>query len=760
MEERTGIILSSVPGSGKTSHIVEIVKGAISEGVKSIYVVTFSREAAKELDDRIGDIPNRVNSELHISTIHSLAYSIGQENNNSNLSHGLEFYDGMIENAITILKNPKFDMEIDILACDEHQDINSKQVEFISELSKRAKHVIAVGDPMQCQPAGTNICLPNNESIDISAISKHTKVISGVPDKVGISRINNVSSRYSSEAIFNISTVSNETYCTAGHKWPVRWYPEMYNSKHVLILVQYGEDKSIHTMLFISKIVFNRNNMNFLHVIPYRKRMRIWVLCASFSIEELEHTANCINDEYGIKLGNVKSIKPLFPPSIDYYLLYKCLEIYGKNIMYPLFDTKYNTRISNNHVSNVAAVNLIPGYMHLFEYNGLIFIPTSFEIKREKYAGRVHSLDVKKYHTYVSDGILSCNSIYGFQGAYPNIMNQTEYLGDRLINREERFHSYRFGKNISKFVSDSFLGNNSITVDDKFDDVKVINVDNYDMIDTVDKLHADEDCNTGILFRTNKEIAQYLIHSKFKEQVNIVYPVMTYPLPAFCASVILIEKGVKVSMLISALSFLGMDQRKTREAIYSITPDTGMLTLNDIENSIDLIHGEAKMIIPPSESENVLSQKTCNKLYNIADTFRFFKQFTNASGTDSINELIRYIFSLDLVPYEFWYNENNIDEIVEAVHQYITMGSETMKVLDNNSNITVMTMHSSKGKEFDKVTVIANPFVNIYSDEEFRVLYVACTRARKELNVIIPEGYRDKTKRNVIDAMNIHGGLI
>ena len=42
----------------------------------------------------------------------------------------------------------------------------------------------------------------------------------------------------------------------------------------------------------------------------------------------------------------------------------------------------------------------------------------------ERYEGLVYSLDVEKDHTYIADGLVVGNSIYGFNGAVPEIMRK------------------------------------------------------------------------------------------------------------------------------------------------------------------------------------------------------------------------------------------------------------------------------------------------------------------------------------------------
>lgn len=79
---------------------------------------------------------------------------------------------------------------------------------------------------------------------------------------------------------------------------------------------------------------------------------------------------------------------------------------------------KWNKKGQTN-VFKTAACNLIPEHMQiLVSPNGLArksWMPVTVSV--EEYDGTVYSLDVDKYHTYVADGLVTCNSIYGFRGA-------------------------------------------------------------------------------------------------------------------------------------------------------------------------------------------------------------------------------------------------------------------------------------------------------------------------------------------------------
>jgi DNA helicase-2/ATP-dependent DNA helicase PcrA len=77
------LLIEAGPGSGKTRVIIERVKFLVNEkkiDPESLLVITFSREAAKELIERLLNSENGLEediiSKMHISTIHSFCHRL------------------------------------------------------------------------------------------------------------------------------------------------------------------------------------------------------------------------------------------------------------------------------------------------------------------------------------------------------------------------------------------------------------------------------------------------------------------------------------------------------------------------------------------------------------------------------------------------------------------------------------------------------------------------------------------------------------
>lgn len=100
-----------------------------------------------------------------------------------------------------------------------------------------------------------------------------------------------------------------------------------------------------------------------------------------------------------------------------------CLAYFQRDIDYPMW-TPYGTskRRWGSSVLTVESCNLIPGLMKLPVHGGkkaVTWVPID-RIEFEKYSGSVYSLNVEPHHTYITQGIVTHNCIYAFQGATPD----------------------------------------------------------------------------------------------------------------------------------------------------------------------------------------------------------------------------------------------------------------------------------------------------------------------------------------------------
>ena len=129
------IFVEAAAASGKTAIIVEKIKKELSANKGSVVAFTFTNAAAEEMYERVGQVDN---ANLFIGTIHSYCVRLL-------LSHG-------IDKALKYCEDQRFDelfqlvkKNIDCikpvycLICDEMQDCNHDQFEFIFEMGRYAE---------------------------------------------------------------------------------------------------------------------------------------------------------------------------------------------------------------------------------------------------------------------------------------------------------------------------------------------------------------------------------------------------------------------------------------------------------------------------------------------------------------------------------------------------------------------------------------------------------------------------------------------
>ena len=116
----------------------------------------------------------------------------------------------------------------------------------------------------------------------------------------------------------------------------------------------------------------------------------------------------------------------------------RCLEAHGRKLKYPIYDLKQRQKQGRSTLFETQACNLISDYMAIPVAPEEINLTNRCSINNwqpitvdsDYYTGKVYSLNVEKHHKYVADGLVTCNSIFGFAGAdnrsYEKIVERTQ----------------------------------------------------------------------------------------------------------------------------------------------------------------------------------------------------------------------------------------------------------------------------------------------------------------------------------------------
>jgi DNA helicase-2/ATP-dependent DNA helicase PcrA len=359
--------------------------------------------------------------------------------------------------------------KIEHVLVDEFQDVGKDEFRFIKGLN--ADNTFYVGDDWQCQPSGTKVTMSDGSIKNIEDLEIGDRVVSynqseGRYYKDSLKGNNGKEimdiSIHNTDSLITILTKNGkESSYTKNHRCFARIHYENNNSKSVVYIMENakGQFRVGSTRLFTDgdRNFGVRNRMN------TEGGTNAWILDVYNSPNEAWLAEQICAYKFGIPqitwtYKNIKSSEE------DIDILYShlsdlrekvslCLNLYGRDINYPIFTKNTNTHFSKIHITEIRACNLIPlvmdvavpyvsdeyKYRHDYEQITHKFVANDINTK-------VYGLKVKDTETYIADGILTHNSIYGFKGGdvkiFLDLLNNPEYTVYYLEN------NYRNGKNI------------------------------------------------------------------------------------------------------------------------------------------------------------------------------------------------------------------------------------------------------------------------------------------------------------------------
>lgn len=345
-------------------------------------------------------------------------------------------------------------------------------------------------------------------------------------------------------------------------------------------------------------------------------------------------------------------------------------------------------------------------------------------------------------------------SIYGFRGAYPNnILNFSKLYNDaKIFYMEENFRS---GQNIVK-TSNLFIKKNSnrynknIFTKNKFkDQIKIINtknsIDQYKYIlNILKKLNYK---NTAILYRNNISLVGIL--NLFYE-FNIPFKVKDQNLTFFNHWIIY-----------DILNILKFSEDTTNLSIYEkfYYKIKGYISKKQINFCKNLNYKES--VFTRIREYPEINDFYIDQIFDLENSFSVLKTLPPFKAIEYIEHDLGYKDYLFEYCDKFGYNFNNFMKIIHYL-KIISKNCKTKIELEDKiislrenfykksskSGVTLSTMHSSKGLEFNNVFIIdliEDEIPNIKAieknstdpkkeiEEERRLLYVAMTRAKENL---------------------------
>ena len=340
----------------------------------------------------------------------------------------------------------------------------------------------------------------------------------------------------------------------------------------------------------------------------------------------------------------------------------------------------------------------------------------------------VYGLDVEDYETYVADGILTHNSIFGFRNtSQENILNfHLMFNGVKDIEIIENFRSTPEIVALANALND--LNKNKIDKElisgAKHGDIPMlVSFNDFDMeyeyiakkIKELMKEYNPEDF--AVIARTKYELFEI---EKYLKQENIPY-IMDIPEPLLNNTNIHIAKslitfidnpeitqGIFEYLFIITEGFKDMEEKEIQEMIKE-----EIETIKEIIDNTDYIENEEEI----------------NELQNEVKLDLFFNMLDLIDDED-LNKFLE----------ELKENNYNFKALKDYLYKFIEY--EDNKTIEKNEEkykaVTLTTAHTSKGKEFP---IVFNT-ISKYSaergndksiEEERRLLFVSITRAKEKL---------------------------
>ena len=437
------------------------------------------------------------------------------------------------------------DAQIEHVLVDEFQDVGMLEFQFIEAL--QADNYFFVGDDWQCQPRGTRVLMEDGTNKNIEDIVVGDRVVSySVPDgyyykltKRGHGKEVIGVSEQMTDAIITIITETNkESSYTKNHRCLARIHYDGNEDKSVVYIMENAKGQ----FRVGSTKLFTGDGRNF----GVRGRMnteggiRAWILDVFDTSREAWMCEQICSYKFGIPqmtwAVNNTDFTSEEIDSLYHHLdnirfnVSECLKTYGRDISYPIFIKDENKHFSKIHVTEVHACNLIPRVMDVavpvIGDDGRLH--NSYEnIKYKKVIEDscvpVYGLKVAGTETYVADGILTHNSIYGFKGGNVNIFKKL--VADGIFSVYYLNNNYRNGRQIldvAETVINQVTGKIDKAIVQMCDEEGEVTIDTKKNVDKYLRAMKDskEYKSTFILTRSNKELYEV---SDMMEDIELPY---------------------------------------------------------------------------------------------------------------------------------------------------------------------------------------------------------------------------------------------
>ncbi len=345
-------------------------------------------------------------------------------------------------------------------------------------------------------------------------------------------------------------------------------------------------------------------------------------------------------------------------------------------------------------------------------------------------------------------------SIYAFRGANPNYLLQipTIYPQLKLMYLNINFRS---SKDIVR-LSDFLIQKNKNRYDKKVESnsqqalpitlarVKNISVQNKYILDYLKEVQENE--TLGILFRNNinaiavinalnKNNVHYTKRLNFKAEI-------LHSIIRDLSNIIQLSRE-KNNLEIFKNIYYKLNLYLTKKYVNSIIPDTSIGIIKTILLDSTIPSYQRELLVEFNNSLNRLCK------YDLEG--QLHEIFMNTGYVEYLKRHFENI-SLDLIQEILLTLSKEMKDISNVETFLNNFGKKDLLNFSNPSNVYISTVHQSKGLEYDHVIItdLVEGEFPIYSEEnlnieeERRLFYVAVTRAKKHLTLLVPKNRMDR----------------
>jgi superfamily I DNA/RNA helicase len=569
----------------------------------------------------------------------------------------------------------------DFVLVDEAQDLSPANRKLLHLVSDDRTRFCFVGDRRQCQPPETQVELMGGRRAPIRDVRVGDTVVSyhsGSATFRGLRsqgrKVLEVASRPYEGVLVEVVADGRVSRSTLEHRWLAR-YDEKARSKTAVYLMRRGSRWRVG----ISRVKYRSQSGLSARSIQEMADAS-WLLSVHDTKEEALVAEKIVCFKYGIPDLMFENNGGDAVSNEDITRVYeavgditdraaRCLSDFGRLLEHPVWARGEGNSHYGMYSSIVHASNLIEGLHVVRTFDGTThggrWVPV--KVRRVPYIGTVHSLKVEPteggQRLYVSDGIVTHNSIYAFRGAdNQSIHRIQEEFGTSTLPLSI---CYRCPKDVVRMAQGL---SPEIEWHDENDDGKV-SVD-------AERFHPN-------LFEANDLI------------------VCRLNAPIIKAALQLARAGKRCVVL-------GRDFGRSLSSLVK------SFRCRDIE-----------------EVPDAASRWKTKKVKTLLDMGRDMDSPSVVAIVDKHEALMHFLTEMS----------------PRSIAEYLGMIESLFSDDEDGRSIVLSTVHKAKGKEFDRVFVLDAGYIGRFKksrgdDQESNIMYVAVTRAKRELGFVDLSGTR------------------